>query len=70
MVNLCLWLENPVEDTSNLNTDKYMSMGINRVIFLKKECRQPLPKGSYYTQFDVSIIEGRTTTIRMDFKVE
>ena len=70
MVNLCLWLENPVEDTSNLNTDKYMSMGINRVIFLKKERRQPLPKGSYYTQFDVSIIEGRTTTIKMGFNVE
>lgn len=70
MVNLCLWLENPVEDTSNLNTDKYMSMGINRVIFLKKERRQPLPKGNYYTQFDISIIEGRTTTIKMDFNIE
>lgn len=70
MVNLCLWLENPVEDTSNLNTDKYMSMGINRVIFLKKERRQPLPKGNYYTQFDIGIIEGRTTTIKMDFSVE
>lgn len=70
MVNLCLWLENPVEDTSNLNTDKYMSMGINRVIFLKKERRQPLPKGNYYTQFDISIIEGRTTTIKMGFNVE
>jgi len=70
MVNLCLWLENPVEDTSNLNLDKYMSMGIRPIVFLKKERRQPLPKGSYYTLFDVSVIEGRTTTIRMDFKVE
>lgn len=69
MVNLCLWIENPVEDTSNLNLDQYVST-INRIIFLKKERRQPLPKGSYYTQFNVSIIEGRTTTIRMDFKVE
>ena len=69
MVNLCLWIENPVEDTSNLNLDQYVST-INRIIFLKKERRQPLPKGSYYTQFNVSIIEGRTTTIKMDFSVE
>ena len=48
MVNLCLWIENPVEDTSNLNLDQYVST-INRIIFLKKERRQPLPKGSYYT---------------------
>lgn len=69
MVNWCLWLENPVEDTSNLNLDQYVST-INRIIFLKKERRLPLPKGSYYTQFNVSIIEGRTTTIRMNFNVE
>lgn len=70
MVNLCLWIENPVEDTSNLNLDKYMTMGFKPIIFLKKERRQPLSKGRYYTQFDVSVIEGRTTTIRMDFSVE
>ena len=70
MVNLCLWLENPVEDPSNLNMDKYLSMGISPMIFLKKERRLPLPKGSYYCQFDVRIIEGRTTTIRMDFNIE
>ena len=68
MVNLCLWIENPVEEIGNLNFEKYMD--IWPMAFLKKERRLQLPKGSYYTQFDVSVLEGRTTTIRMDFNVE
>lgn len=67
MVNLCLWIENPDEGIGNMNIEKYMD--IWPMAFLKKERRLQLPKGSYYTQFDVSVLEGRTT-IRMDFKVE
>ncbi len=67
----CSWLEEPIEDTID-----YLLNGISissarvPILYYKQERRQPLPKGSYYTQFDVSIIEGRTTTIRMDFNIE
>ena len=67
----CSWLEEPVGDTVD-----YLLNGISTSIarvpirYYKQERRQPLPKGSYYTLFNVSIIEGRTTTIRMDFNVE
>ena len=72
MVNMCLWIENPVDNIENLNLEKYYSMtkGKRPVAYLKKDRRHPLPKGSYYTQFDVSVIEGKTTTIRMDFNIE
>jgi hypothetical protein len=72
MVNMCLWIENPVEDIDNLNLDKFFSMtkGRSPVVYLKKDRRHPLSKGSYYTQFNVSVIEGRTITIRMDFNIE
>ena len=75
MKEICSWYEDPaghVEEIEGFDWEEYiqMTMGNRLVGFLKKESRQPLPKGSYYTQFDVSIIEGRTITIRMDFKVE
>lgn len=72
MVNMCLWIENPNENIENLNLDRFFSMtkGNRPVVYLKKDCRHPLPKGNYYTQFNVSIIEGRRTTIRMEFNIE
>ena len=71
MVNMCLWIENPVENIENLDLDRFFSMtkGNRPVAYLKKDCRHPLPKGNYYTQFNVSIIEGRTITIRMNFNI-
>ena len=67
----CSWLEEPIEDMTDY-VIKGSSISIARVPirYYKLERRQPLPKGSYYTLFNVSIIEGRTTTIRMDFNVE
>ena len=68
----CSWLEEPVEDVMAKEINEWSSISIARVPihYYKTEYRQPLSKGSYYTQFDVSVIEGRTTTIKMDFKVE
>lgn len=68
----CSWLEEPVEDVKDKEINEWRSISIAKVPihYYKTEYRQPLSKGSYYTQFDVSVIEGRTTTIRMDFKVE
>ena len=68
----CSWLEEPVEDVETKYIEEWslLPTGIVPIHYYKLERRQPLPKGSYYTQFDVSVIEGRTTTIRMDFKVE
>lgn len=75
MKEICSWLEDPaghVKEIEGYDWEEYIqkTMGKRLVGFLKKESRSPLPKGNYYTQFDVSIIEGRTTTIKMDFKVE
>lgn len=67
----CSWLEEPVGDTVDyLLNGTSTSIARVPIRYYKQERRQPLPKGSYYTQFNVSIIEGRTTTIRMDFNVE
>lgn len=68
----CSWLEEPVEDVMAKEINEWSSISIARVPihYYKTEYRQPLSKGSYYTQFDVSVIEGRTTTIKMDFKIE
>ena len=68
----CSWLEEPVEDVMAKEINEWSSISIARVPihYYKTEYRQPLSKGIYYTQFDVSVIEGRTTTIKMDFKVE
>lgn len=67
----CSWLDEPVEDMTDYLL-KGISISIGRVPirYYKKESKQPLPKGRYYTQFNVSVIEGRTTTIRMDFNIE
>ena len=67
----CSWLEEPIEDMTDY-VIKGSSISIARVPirYYKLERRQPLPKGSYYTQFDVSVIEGRTTIIKMDFNIE
>lgn len=67
----CSWLEEPIEDMTDY-VIKGSSISIARVPirYYKLERRQPLPKGSYYTQFDVSVIEGRTTTIRKDFIIK
>ena len=67
----CSWLEGPVEDVMAKEINEWSSISIARVPihYYKTEYRQPLSKGSYYTQFDVSVIEGRTT-IKMDFKIE
>lgn len=75
MKEICSWNEDlagHVEEIEGFDWEKYIqkTMGERLVGFLKKESRLPLPKGNYYTQFDVSIIEGKTITIRMDFKVE
>ena len=75
MKEICSWLEDPaghVKEIEGYDWEEYIqkTMGKRLVGFLKKESRSPLPKGNYYTQFDVSVIEGRTTTIKMDFKVE
>ena len=67
----CSWLEEPVGDTVDyLLNGTSTSIARVPILYYKQERRQPLPKGSYYTQFDVSVIEGRTTTIKMDFSVE
>lgn len=68
----CSWLEEPVEDVKDKEINEWRSISIAKVPihYYKTEYRQPLSKGSYYTQFDVSVIEGRTTTIRMDFNIE
>ena len=67
----CSWLEEPVGDTVDyLLNGTSTSIARVPIRYYKQERRQPLPKGSYYTLFNVSIIEGRTTTIRMDFNVE
>lgn len=67
----CSWLEEPVEDTIDyLLNSTSTSIARVPIRYYKQERRKPLPKGSYYTQFDVSVIEGRTTTIRMDFNIE
>jgi len=68
----CSWLEEPVEDVMAKEINEWSSISISRVPihYYKIDHRQPLSKGSYYTQFDVSIIEGRTLTIKMDFNVE
>ena len=67
------WLEDPIKYLGNMDLEmRILSLvnGITPIAYLTKERRQPLPKGSYYTQFDVSVLEGRTTTIRMDFNIE
>ena len=67
------WLEDPIKFLGNMDLEmRILSLvnGITPIAYLTKERRQPLPKGSYYTQFDVSVIEGRTTTIRMNFNIE
>ena len=67
------WLEDPIKYLGNMDLEmRILSLvnGITPIAYLTKERRQPLPKGSYYTQFDVSVIEGRTTTIRMNFNIE
>ena len=68
----CSWLEEPVEDLMAKEINEWSSISIAKVPihYYKTEYRQPLSKGSYYTQFDVSVIEGKTTTIRMDFNIE
>ena len=68
----CSWLEELVEDVKAKQVNEWSSISIARVPihYYKTEHRQPLSKGSYYTQFDVSVIEGKTTTIRMDFNIE
>ena len=67
----CSWLENPVGDTVDyLLNGTSTSIARVPIRYYKQERRKPLPQGSYYTQFDVSIIEGRTTTIRKDFNIE
>lgn len=68
----CSWLEEPVEDVMAKEINEWSSISIARVPihYYKEYYRQPLSKGNYYTQFDVSVIEGRTTTIKMDFKIE
>lgn len=68
----CSWLEELVEDVKAKQVNEWSSISIARVPihYYKTEHRQPLSKGSYYTQFDVSVIEGKTTTIKMDFNIE
>jgi hypothetical protein len=68
----CSWLEEPVEDLMAKEINEWSSILIAwiPIHYYKTEYRQPLSKGSYYTQFDVSVIEGKTTTIRMDFNIE
>ncbi len=70
--HICSWLEEPLGDIENMDLEKsgLVTPGRMPVRYFKNECRQPLPKGNYYTQFDISIIEGKATTIRMDFKIE
>ena len=73
MKSICSWIEEPVGGVEDLvGLEKYwqMTLGKRPVAFLRKERRQPLLKGSYYTQFDINIIEGKTTTIRMNFNIE
>ncbi len=67
--HLCSWLEEPVVDPKTKYRESFLPTGRRPIRYYKLERRQPLPKGSYYTQFDVSIIEGKTITIRMDFNV-
>ena len=69
---ICSWLEKPVEDVETIIIEEWSFMSIARspIHYYKIEQRQPLAKGSYYTLFDVSVIESRKTRIRMDFNVE
>lgn len=66
--HVCSWLDEPVENMDEADLDSKLSV-TRPVLYLKQERRQSLPKGSYYTQFEVSIIEGKTLTIRMNFNV-
>ena len=67
--HFCSWLEDPIEDPETKYTEEFSPTARRPIRYYKMERRQPLPEGSYYTQFEVSIIEGKTLTIRMDFNV-
>lgn len=42
----------------------------SNILFAKERDRQPLPKGDYYTKFNINLNDGKVITCKKEFKVQ
>ena len=63
----CPW-QGQVVDSENENYEDF-SVSLAGVVFIKKQDRQPLPVGSYYTEFKLILNEENVITCHKNFNV-